>query len=167
VAHAHTHHFVFVLGQLDATHRTARRIRLAAAQAAGEVVAGARELEYDVLILAFGSRANDFGTPGVVEQCHFIDSQDQADAFNARLPKAALVARLRSSQSPGQTARQLPDSSTLIWVEPSSTGETRLHVADRESLSRSSGASGWTTSASARSVARPREPIMASIKAHR
>jgi NADH:ubiquinone reductase (H+-translocating) len=35
--------------------------------------------------LAFGSRANDFGTPGVVEHCHFIDSQDQADAFNARL----------------------------------------------------------------------------------
>jgi len=36
-------------------------------------------------VLAFGSRANDFGTPGVVEHCHFIDSQDQADAFNARL----------------------------------------------------------------------------------
>ena len=40
---------------------------------------------YDVLVLAFGSRANDFGTPGVVENCKFIDSQDQADAFNARL----------------------------------------------------------------------------------
>ncbi len=91
----------------------------------------ARELEYDVLILAFGSRANDFGTPGIVEQCHFIDSQDQADAFNARLPKAAFVARLRSSQSPGQTARQLPDPSTLIRVEPSSTGETRLQGAHR------------------------------------
>jgi NADH dehydrogenase FAD-containing subunit len=35
-----------------------------------------------VLVLAFGSRANDFGTPGVVEHCHFIDSQDQADSFN-------------------------------------------------------------------------------------
>jgi NADH dehydrogenase len=37
------------------------------------VVAGGRELDYDVLVLAFGSRANDFGTPGVVENCHFID----------------------------------------------------------------------------------------------
>ena len=38
-----------------------------------------------MLVLAFGSRANDFGTPGVAEHCHFIDSQDQADVFNARL----------------------------------------------------------------------------------
>ena len=38
-----------------------------------------------MLVLAFGSRANDFGTPGVLEDCHFIDSQDQADAFNARV----------------------------------------------------------------------------------
>ena len=29
--------------------------------------------------------ANDFGTRGVVEHCHFIDSHDQADAFNARV----------------------------------------------------------------------------------
>jgi NADH dehydrogenase len=43
-----------------------------------------------VLVLAFGSRANDFGTPGVAEHCHFIDSQDQADSFNARL-RAQLV----------------------------------------------------------------------------
>src|SRR5215475_14042064 len=52
-----------------------------------QFVAHARRhhFEYDVLVLAFGSRANDFGTPGVVEHCHFIDSQDQADSFNARL----------------------------------------------------------------------------------
>ena len=85
VAHARAHHFEYVPGQLDAIDRTARRICLAPLQAAGEVVAGGRELEYDVLVLAFGSRANDFGTPGVVEHCYFIDSQDQADSFNARL----------------------------------------------------------------------------------
>src|SRR5271157_5618438 len=37
----------------------------------------------------------------------------------AQLPKATFVTRLRSSQSPGQTARQLPDPSTLIRVESS------------------------------------------------
>ena len=72
-------------GQLDAIDRTSRRIRLAPAQAAGQVVADVREVGYDVLILAFGSRANDFSTPGVGQHCHFIDSQDQADVFNARL----------------------------------------------------------------------------------
>ena len=85
VAHARAHHFEYVPGQLDAIDRTARRIRLAPLLASSEVVAPARELDYDLLVLAFGSRANDFGTPGVVEHCHFIDSQDQADAFNARL----------------------------------------------------------------------------------
>jgi NADH dehydrogenase len=85
VAHARTHHFEYIPGQLDAIDRAARRIRLAPLKVAGEAIAGTRELGYDVLVLAFGSRANDFGTPGVVEHCHFIDSPDQADAFNARL----------------------------------------------------------------------------------
>ena len=50
----------------------------------------------------------------------------------AQLPKATFVTRLRSSQSPGRTARQLPDPSTLIRVESSSTRETRLQGAHRE-----------------------------------
>jgi NADH:quinone reductase (non-electrogenic) len=85
VAHAHDHHFEYIPGRLDRIERAARRVHLAPLQVAGEVVAGGRELEYDVLILAFGSRANDFGIPGVLEHCHFIDSQDQADSFNSRL----------------------------------------------------------------------------------
>jgi hypothetical protein len=51
----------------------------------------------------------------------------------AQPPKAAFVTRLRSSQSPGQTARQLPEQSTTLWVEPSSTGETRHRGALRKS----------------------------------
>ena len=44
----------------------------------------------------------------------------------AQPPKAAFVTRLRSGRLPGQTARQLPGQSTIPWVEPTSTGETRL-----------------------------------------
>ncbi len=40
----------------------------------------------------------------------------------ARLPKAAFVVRLRSSQSSSQTARQLLALSTIIGVDFSSTG---------------------------------------------
>ena len=43
----------------------------------------------------------------------------------AQPPKAAFVTRLRPGQLPDRTARQLPDQSTTIWVEPSSTGDTR------------------------------------------
>src|SRR5213082_1109691 len=43
----------------------------------------------------------------------------------AQPPKAAFVTRLRPGQLPDQAARQLPDQSTTLWVEPSSTGDTR------------------------------------------
>src|SRR4029077_11827327 len=39
------------------------------------------------------------------------------------------VTRLRSHQLPSETARQLPDLSTIIRVEPSSTDDSRLQGA--------------------------------------
>jgi hypothetical protein len=47
----------------------------------------------------------------------------------AQPPKAAFVTRLRPNQLPDRTARQLPDQSTTLWVESSSTGDTRLRGA--------------------------------------
>ncbi len=49
----------------------------------------------------------------------------------AQPPKAAFVTRLQPGWSPNQAARQLPDQSTTLWVEPSSTGVTRLRGARR------------------------------------
>src|SRR3954447_26174498 len=43
----------------------------------------------------------------------------------AQPPTAAFVTRLQPSQLPDQAARQLPDQSTTLRVEPSSTGDTR------------------------------------------
>ena len=43
----------------------------------------------------------------------------------AQPPKAAFVTRLRPGRLPCQAARQLPDQSTTLWMEPSSTGDTR------------------------------------------
>src|SRR5687768_15736881 len=42
---------------------------------------------------------------------------------------ATFVTRLRSVRLPDQTARQLPDQSTTLWVESSSTGDPRLRGA--------------------------------------
>jgi hypothetical protein len=50
----------------------------------------------------------------------------------AQPPKAAFVTRLRTGQLPNRSARQLPDQSTTLWVEPSSTGDTRLRGAPRK-----------------------------------
>jgi NADH:ubiquinone reductase (H+-translocating) len=55
VAHARTHHFEYVPGQLAAIDRPAGRARLAPLHFAGEVVADARELDYDVRSWPSGS----------------------------------------------------------------------------------------------------------------
>jgi hypothetical protein len=47
----------------------------------------------------------------------------------AQPPKAAFVTRLRPCRLPGRTARQLPDQSTTLWVESSSTSDPRLRGA--------------------------------------
>jgi hypothetical protein len=43
----------------------------------------------------------------------------------AQPPKVTFVTRLQPNQLPSQAARQLPDLSTIIRVEPSSTGVSR------------------------------------------
>src|SRR5262245_18245408 len=60
----------------------------------------------------------------------------------AQPPKATFVARLRPGRLPDQAARQLPDLSTTIRVEPSSTDDSRLRGALPVTDSRNA-ASGW------------------------
>src|SRR6266436_9675738 len=47
----------------------------------------------------------------------------------AQPPKAAFVTRLQPFRLPGRAARQLPDQSTTVWVESSSTSDPRLRGA--------------------------------------
>lgn len=91
LVHAAAHHFEYIPGEVDQIDRNRRRIGLAPMWANGEQIADRRELGYDALVLATGSRANDFGTPGIADHCHFMDSQKEAEAFNDRL--RAYVAR--------------------------------------------------------------------------
>lgn len=78
--------FAYRPGELCGLDRSAREIQLAAQHAPdGRLLVPASRLGYDVLVLATGSQANDFGTPGVAEHCWRIDSRRQADAFNREL----------------------------------------------------------------------------------
>ncbi|WP_323118128.1 NAD(P)/FAD-dependent oxidoreductase [Burkholderia alba] len=86
LAHAREHGFSFQPGEMCGLDRERRAVQLAALRTPdGESILGPRSVEYDVLVLALGSRANDFGVPGVNEHCHFIDSQAQAETFNVAL----------------------------------------------------------------------------------
>jgi NADH dehydrogenase len=86
LAHACDHGFTYQPGEMLGLDRATRKVRLGAIMSPdGQVVLDARTVEYDVLVLALGSLANDFGTPGVQQHCHFIDSQPQAQGFNLAL----------------------------------------------------------------------------------
>src|SRR4029450_5750790 len=47
----------------------------------------------------------------------------------AQLPKATFVTRLQPLRLPARAARQLPDQSTTLWVDSSSTDDSRLRGA--------------------------------------
>ncbi|KAB8035782.1 NAD(P)/FAD-dependent oxidoreductase [Janthinobacterium aquaticum] len=82
IAQARAAGFRYEPGELCGVHRGSRIAHLAAMHAEdGRLLIPARRLHYDTLIVAVGSRANDFGTPGVAAHCHTIDSRQQADAF--------------------------------------------------------------------------------------
>ncbi|WP_129134689.1 NAD(P)/FAD-dependent oxidoreductase [Luteimonas sp. YGD11-2] len=78
--------FVYRPGELCGLDRSAREILLAAQHAGdGRLLVPASRVGYDLLVLAIGSEANDFGTPGVAEHCWRIDSRRQADAFGREM----------------------------------------------------------------------------------
>ncbi|AVI62878.1 NAD(P)/FAD-dependent oxidoreductase [Halomonas sp. GFAJ-1] len=80
--HSSAHHYRYQRGSLDGLDREKKVIHLSPIlDENGEEVLPARELTYDYLVLALGSVSNDFGTEGVAEHCHFMDSPQQAKAF--------------------------------------------------------------------------------------
>ncbi|MBS7457268.1 NAD(P)/FAD-dependent oxidoreductase [Coralloluteibacterium stylophorae] len=84
-AQALSHGFCFEYGEAIGVDRRSRQVRLAPIGANGRAIVPKRTVDYDTLVLAVGSRANDFGTPGVLEHCQSIDDRSAAIAFNDRL----------------------------------------------------------------------------------
>ncbi|HLF95962.1 MAG TPA: NAD(P)/FAD-dependent oxidoreductase [Methylococcaceae bacterium] len=91
LAQAKCSHFRFVLGRMTGLDRAAKTVRLAALQSpAGEEMIPERDISYDYLVLAVGSLCNDFGVPGVVEHCLFLDTTQEAEQFQQKLMEAYL-----------------------------------------------------------------------------
>ena len=86
--------FTFWPGSLEEVDRDARRVALGpfAAPPPGEARAVAHALPYDALVLAVGSRANDFGTAGVAEHCWTVDDLVEAEDFRTRLRRSMFTA---------------------------------------------------------------------------
>lgn len=83
MAHANKHHFSFQLGTLIGINRETQTLQLACiCNDAGIELVPARELTYDILVIALGSMSNDFGIMGVKDHCIFLDNPNQAKRFH-------------------------------------------------------------------------------------
>ncbi len=85
-AHSAEHHYYFHLGNfsgLDAENKTIDLAPLIDHH--GKQLLPKRTMSYDYLVLALGSRCNDFGIAGVREHCHTLDTAQEAEDFHLSL----------------------------------------------------------------------------------
>ena len=95
IPHANLTGYKYRPGVFGGVDRKTRTVRLEATPLpAADESLPATTVEYDTLVLAIGSQVNDFGTPGVLEHCHFIDDIGQATAFNELLRSRVALAAI-------------------------------------------------------------------------
>lgn len=105
-SHCHRWGYRYFYGTLAAIDREARQVHLAPVNDdKGKEVVAAHTIRYDYLVLAYGSVTNDFGTPGVAENCTFLDSRKQADRFRDRLLDQCLRVSRELTIDPASNAR--------------------------------------------------------------
>ncbi|MBC7191633.1 NAD(P)/FAD-dependent oxidoreductase [Marinobacter sp.] len=128
-AHASKHHYEFQLGCMSGLNRSKKQLVIAPFHdEEGDEVVPERHISYDTLVIAVGSTANDFGTPGAREYCLFLDSLKQARRFHGLM----LNAFLRKNHE-AQTGREHALSITIIGA--GATGvelAAELRLASRE-----------------------------------
>lgn len=132
LAQSHWHGFKYRFGEMIGLDRTARQVLVGPVHdESGEEIVPARRFDYDILVLAVGSRINDFGTPGVAEHAIALESTQEADRFHRRLINAFL--RAHAQHEPLR-----PEQLNVAIVGAGATGvelAAELHNATRELVS--------------------------------
>ena len=100
-AHSAKHHYQFQLGTFCGLDANEKQIIMAPiADESGHPILPERNISYDKLVIAIGSVSNDFNTPGVKENCFFLDSHQQANRFHNALLDS--FTRIHQSESISQ-----------------------------------------------------------------
>ena len=116
-SHARQNGYYFQRGTLTGLDKESRTLTLAPIDDdEGNVVIGERTLNYDYLVMAVGSISNDFGTPGVRDNCYFLDSPQQAESFR----QAMLSAFLKNA--PAEDGQDGDKELTIAIVGAGATG---------------------------------------------
>lgn len=97
LAQSHWHCFRYRIGEMRGLDRTRRAVEVAPfVDEDGDLVTSSRAIDYDTLVIAVGSRTNDFGTPGARQCAIALDDPAEAQRFHRRLVNAYLRAHAQA-----------------------------------------------------------------------
>ncbi len=98
------HGFRYRVGEMVGLDRERRLVQVGPVHdEEGGLLTPAYTRPYDTLVMAIGSRTNDFGTPGVAEHAIALETPDDAERFHRRLVNACLRAHMQPGPlRPGQ-----------------------------------------------------------------
>jgi NADH dehydrogenase len=105
LAQSHWHGFRYRVGEMVGLDREQRLVYVAPViDEDGAPVTAPYTRAYDTLVIAVGSRTNDFGTPGVAEHAIALETPAHAQRFHRKLVNACLRAHMQEGPL---TPRQL------------------------------------------------------------
>lgn len=97
LAQAHWHHFQYRIGAMTGIDRKQQLVFIDAYRDEdGQKVTDQRQIPYDTLVIAIGSRTNDFNIAGVAEHAIQLDTAEQAERFQRKLVNACIRANAQS-----------------------------------------------------------------------
>lgn len=100
-SHCHRWGYRYFKGALETIDRVNRQVVLAPLlDEDGSELVGRHTIRFDYLVIAVGSVTNDFGIPGVAENCMFLDDRVGADRFRNRLLDQCLRVSRAMSANP-------------------------------------------------------------------
>ena len=104
LAQAHWHHFHYRLGEMNGLDRANKLVHVAPfIDEDGVAVTTQQSFGYDTLVMAVGSRSNDFGTPGVDQHAMKLETLLDAERFHRRMLDACIRAHAQTTPlSPSQ-----------------------------------------------------------------
>lgn len=129
LAQAHWHHFHYRLGEMNGLDRANKLVHVAPfIDEDGVAVTSQQSFGYDTLVMAVGSRSNDFGTPGVDQHALKLETLADAERFHRRMLDACMRAH-------AQTGPLRPEQLQVAVIGAGATGVelvAQLHRTTRE-----------------------------------
>lgn len=129
LAQAHWHHFEYRIGEMNGLDRAHRLVHVAPfVDDDGQQVTPQRSFGYNTLVIAVGSTANDFGTPGVKQYAMTLETPEDAVRFHRRLVNACIRAHAQSEP-------RRPEQLQVAVIGAGATGvelSAELHRTTRE-----------------------------------